>query len=614
MTGELQAASAEMQSYYEKLNNLNSRLQQKISELERIENDLTNLLAGSETATLFLDHEMRITWFTPTMTELFALAATDIGRPIGHFARKFSDTALLADAATVLNTLTTIEAEVISDTGQWFLRRMLPYRTRDGQVGGVVVTFTNITERHTASQKAEDARDYAEAIVASVNTPLVVVDAGLRIRTANAAFHRLFSLTRTDRDVDLIETISCGDDGLSALRQPLEEVISRDQPITDLEIQLDLSGLGLRNLLLNARKLNLRAPGERLVLLSVDDITKRKLDDYVAKRLAAIVESSDDAIFSKTPEGVITSWNEGAERLLGYSAEDIIGRSVMTIVPPDRQREEREILARIGKGEPVRIAETIRYRSDGEPIWISLTLSPLRDDIGRIIGVSSIARDVTGLRRSRELRRTLLHELNHRMKNQMAVIQSIASQTMSHAETLAGARASFSARLANLSRAHDLLTRESWQYASLGDVVADTVEPHDPSGSRITFHGPEVRVGSAAAQIMAMALHELCTNALKHGALSSSGNVSINWEISGEGDDRQFLMDWSESGGPPVEKPMRRGFGSNLLERALAMQLGGKVLLEYAPGGFTCRIIAPIPAGQDLLGEPKEIADAEQAG
>ncbi|WP_292645879.1 CheR family methyltransferase, partial [Mesorhizobium sp.] len=142
---ELETSKEELQSFNEELNTVNSQLQHKISELEAVTNDLNNLLAGSETATLFLDEKFRIKWFAPATKELFDLVSTDIGRPIAHFARKFADDNLIIDAETVLKRLTSIDAEVPSDTGRWFLRRMLPYRTRDNRIAGVVVTFSDIT-------------------------------------------------------------------------------------------------------------------------------------------------------------------------------------------------------------------------------------------------------------------------------------------------------------------------------------------------------------------------------------------------------------------------------------------------------------------------------------
>lgn len=329
------------------------------------------------------------------------------------------------------------------------------------------------------------------------------------------------------------------------------------------------------------------------------DITERKRAEALAERLAAIVQSSDDAIISKNLDGTIISWNEGAERLLGYGTDEIIGKSIMTLVSPDRRDEEVDILDRVRRGQHIQHYETLRQRKDGSLVWVSLTISPLSDAAGKIIGASTIARDMTERRRADEHRKTLMDELNHRVKNMMAVIQSIATQTLGHASTLEEARTAFSSRLINLATAHDLLTRESWESANLAEIVSDTVKPHADGKTRFQIEGPGVRLSPSAALAMSMALHELSTNAAKYGALSNeNGQVVILWKIDGSGPARRLVLRWQESGGPPVAEPKTKGFGSRLIERALAAELGGEVRVDYEPSGLECTIIAPLPAGR----------------
>lgn len=333
------------------------------------------------------------------------------------------------------------------------------------------------------------------------------------------------------------------------------------------------------------------------------DITERKRAEELAERLAAIVESSDDAIIGKTLEGIVTSWNVGAERLFGYLAQEIVGKSIMMLVPPDRRDEELDILDRVRKGDHIQHYETLRRRKDGSDVWVSLTVSPLGGIGGKVAGASTIARDMTERRRADEHRKTLMDELNHRVKNTMAVIQSIASQTLGHATTLSEAREAFSARLINLATAHNVLTRESWQSADLAGVISDTVKPHTGGENRFEINGPALRLSPSAALAISMALHELSTNAAKYGALSrDTGHVVVAWKIEREGADRRLVLHWQESGGPPVAEPKRKGFGSRLIERALAAELGGEVRVSYQSPGLECTIIAPLPAGQELLG------------
>jgi len=196
-----------------------------------------------------------------------------------------------------------------------------------------------------------------------------------------------------------------------------------------------------------------------------------------------------------------------------------------------------------------------------------------------------------------------MDELNHRVKNTLAVIQSIASQTLGHAASLDEAREAFGARLLNLATAHDTLTRESWQSATLADIVSDTIKPHAGGPNRFRVEGPDIRLTPTAALAVSMAVNELGTNAAKYGALcSESGHVAISWRIEGEGDDRRLLLLWKESGGPPVVPPTRRGFGSRLIERALASELDAEVSVSYDTSGLVCMINAPLPIEEAIGG------------
>ncbi|HEX8379323.1 MAG TPA: sensor histidine kinase, partial [Allosphingosinicella sp.] len=195
--------------------------------------------------------------------------------------------------------------------------------------------------------------------------------------------------------------------------------------------------------------------------------------------------------------------------------------------------------------------------------------------------------------RAEEHQRLLINELNHRVKNTLASVQGIAFQTLRGEMPLAEARARFEARLIALSRAHDLLTEENWGGASLERVVKDAVEHLAGEAARVDVEGEPLRLAPRAALALAMALHELGTNAAKYGALSvEGGRVSISWEQAGD----RLRLEWRESGGPPVEPPSRRGFGSRLIERGLAADLGGTAALRFEPAGLRCEIEASLAA------------------
>lgn len=328
------------------------------------------------------------------------------------------------------------------------------------------------------------------------------------------------------------------------------------------------------------------------------DVTERRRDEQLSYRLAAIVESSEDAIVSKSLDGIITSWNRGAERLFGYTAEEVIGQSILLLIPPDRRAEEPAILARIRCGERTEPYETVRLRKGGSPVDVSLSVSPIRDVQGRIIGASKIARDITERRKAERHRDLLINELNHRVKNTLATVQSIAAQSFPRGSADPEARAAFEGRLFALSDAHSLLTREHWEGVGLRELTLQALEPFanggEPSG-RFTVEGEDIHLRPNVALAVAMAFHELATNATKYGALSNdAGRIAITWR-SGDG---RLRLRWEERNGPAVAPPARKGFGSRLVERGLAHELNGIVRLDYAPEGVVCEVDMPMPAGK----------------
>lgn len=335
--------------------------------------------------------------------------------------------------------------------------------------------------------------------------------------------------------------------------------------------------------------------GELLQILG-DALLREHYRRRQYEQAAAIVNFSDDAIISTDLESVVTSWNRGAERLFGYAAQEAIGMPVTLFTPAEAIEEESGILQRIRRGEKIDPYETVRHRKDGTLLDVSLSVSPLVDARGRIAGMSAIARDVTERKRQQRQRELLVHELNHRVKNTLAMVQSLAMQTLRHAATPAEGRAAFEARLVALAKAHDVLTREHWEGASLNKVVADAVAAYsgDFQESRFRIAGPFVRLRPKAVLALSMALHELATNAVKYGALANAtGNVEITWRLI-PGDPRRFQLRWAESGGPPVEAPRRRGFGSYLIEQGLAYDLAGEARLTFARAGLVYTIDAPL--------------------
>jgi PAS domain S-box-containing protein len=322
----------------------------------------------------------------------------------------------------------------------------------------------------------------------------------------------------------------------------------------------------------------------------IRDITEKKRSENAEALLAAIVTSSSDPILSKTLDGTVTSWNTAAEGLFGYSDLEIIGQSIRTLVPADRQDEEDRILSRIAAGERVESFETVRLCKDGRMIEVSVTISPVRNQSGTIIGASKIIRDITEKKRAAQQIHLLLSEVNHRAKNILSVVQAIARQTVASNPT--DYLATFLERIQALSASQDLLIRDAWRGTYIEDLVHVQLEAFkDLIGTRVASNGQRLQLVPAAAQTMGLALHELVTNASKHGALSNSeGCIDIAWRHEGD----QFFFSWAERNGPPVEVPSRSGFGTKILSSIVKLSLDAQVEMDYLHSGFIWHIRCPV--------------------
>ena len=276
------------------------------------------------------------------------------------------------------------------------------------------------------------------------------------------------------------------------------------------------------------------------------DITDRKRAEEVGQRLVAIVESSDDAILSKNLDGIIASWNRGAERLFGYTADEIVGKSVTMLIPAERIDEEPEILGRIRRGEHIDHYETVRLRKDGSLVDISLSVSPVKDGHGNIIGASKIARDITERKQAQARQDMLTRELHHRTKNIFAVVQAVVLRSFAGKQTVKDAQTTAMNRLQSLANTHALLIDKAWHGADIAEVVRTEMSPYE---DRVTIEGPTVILTAQAAQNFALALHELATNAAKYGALSTqTGQVRISWSVSETNGDGQFHLSLARAG------------------------------------------------------------------
>ena len=320
------------------------------------------------------------------------------------------------------------------------------------------------------------------------------------------------------------------------------------------------------------------------------DITERKRSEEAALRLAAIIESSDDAIVSKDLDGIITSWNGGAERIFGYLAEEIIGKPIMILIPPDHQKEEEAIMERIRRGQRVEHYQTVRQRKHGGLIDISLTVSPVRNAQGIVIGASKIARDITEHKRSEAQIVNLAREAEHRTKNILATV--LATVRLSQSDTSDDLKQLIEGRIDALAKVHTLFVESRWAGAELHRLATQELLAYSgEKEARVRIEGPAVMLEPSTAQTVAISLHELATNAAKYGSLSAAGGrVEILWSLTADG---RLSLRWIESGGPTATPPTHRGFGTRIMENMIG-QLKGEVRFDWRDQGLTCEIDLPL--------------------
>jgi len=472
---ELESSKEELQSLNEELSTINAQLDRKIVELAEASDDLRNLLKGNEIATIFLDTELRIKWFSPAIQTLFDLIDKDVGRPIANFTQKFAVGELLEKAKAAIEQLVTSEQEVLADDGRCLLLRVLPYRTRDNLIAGAVATFIDITDLKSTQAGIVAARDYAEAIVETIRDPLLALSGDLRVRSANSAFHETFGTSATDTTGRLVYELVDGQWNIPGLRTLLEEMIPTRQQIDDYEIALEVPRLGTRCMMLNARRIDGDDGRGELILLAMEDTTERR----------------DSA-----------------------------------------QHQE-----------------------------------------------------------------LLVGELSHRVKNTLAVVQSIAAQTLRHSNSLEAFGEAFQGRLQALAGANDAVIDGSWKGVTLRHIIQRSLRPFGVDRQVSLADGPELDLRPQACLALAMILHELATNAVKYGALSvPAGLVSIAWRRDPAGQEQKIAIDWTESDGPPVETPLRRGQGTRFIERSIAYELKGKASIAFERDGLRATLTFPSQA------------------
>jgi PAS domain S-box-containing protein len=436
--------------------------------------------------------------------------------------------------------------------------------------------------------RVEAAPDRAERLAGLLTLsyePMLVWQLNGPIEFWNTGAERLYGFT-------VEEAIGHSSHALLQTKFPVEF----NELITQLQNERSWSG-ELRHICKDGREVIVESRLQLLrdgTVIEVNrDVTERKQievdlreSEQQLRWLASIVQSSDDAIVSKNLDGIISSWNKGAERVFGYTAEEAVGQPITIVIPRDRQDEERTILTRIRRGERIDHFETVRQRKHGSLIVVSLTVSPVKNAEGKIVGASKIARDITEQKRTSDQIATLAREAEHRSKNLLANVQAMVN--LSQADAVADLKKVIEGRIQALANVHSLFVASRWIGAELSAVARQEFAPYSTSGGkRVRIDGPQVLLEPNTAQAVAVSLHELVTNAVKYGALSTAnGHIDLKWSQEADG---RLNLRWIETGGPTVQPPARTGFGGRIIEQMIA-QLKGESRFDWRAEGLICEI------------------------
>jgi PAS domain S-box-containing protein len=351
------------------------------------------------------------------------------------------------------------------------------------------------------------------------------------------------------------------------------------------------------------------ARGKPIRYSGVDiDITERKAAEAALAdselRYRALVDNASDIVATMDLDMRVTSVNPAVERILGYAPDEVIGTLLSRYVPADQMPTHKEMMRRRFEGTEAMRYETNLLRKDGQRCAVEVNSKLVLDPLGQPVGVHSIARDVTERRNAEARQMLLMRELQHRTKNILAVVQSIVLNTLARGHSVEAAREAIVGRLQAISRAQEFVAAGKAGGAPLRELVEGQLATF---AGRARIDGPPVYAGAPFAQMFALVIHELATNAAKYGSLSQPrGHVVITWEVRNEASEPQLTFSWLERDGPPVAAPTHQGFGSRLISAALS----GTPRIAFDGQGFAYTVDVPLA---DVTRASKPLATADEA-
>ncbi|OAB63863.1 hypothetical protein AY599_18650 [Leptolyngbya valderiana BDU 20041] len=603
--------------------------------------DIANLLHSSLLPAIVLDGALRIRRWTPEAHVLLNLHDGHTGRPIHDLNSVCIDEGMFEDAQEVINGLAPVEQEIQDEHGAWYIRRVLPYRTADGRIDGVVVTFSQVTRLKdlTAALTAqrEQQRAAADAGVLALREEdfVSVSEHVVRIvsRTLDCPMCKVLELTDDQKGLLLLAGVGWHDGLIGKATVPNDRgsqagyTLEASGPVVVGDLQAETRFQGPALLTDHAVRSGISviifgATGKPYGVLGVHSTEPRAFDEHqvafvqqmanvlgvALQRLAAIrevdesrrtlqsiIDNAPAAIFAKDLQGRFILSNAAHARALGVSHGEVLGKRDEDLAP---SRELAELyrgndVEVTQHGEPIEFEEHIDI--DGKAASFISQKFPLRSAAGEIYAVCGISTDITERKRSEAHLRLVMSELNHRVKNTLASVQALARVTARNAPSMEAFRKAFADRLTSMGVAHSLLTRSDWRGANIGDIIVSELEPRIGARDALEMEGPRLAIKPKSALSLHMAIHEMATNAAKYGALSSHhGRLRVAWRVVSAKEGEGVEITWTERGGPRLEGMKPEGFGSQMIRDMLAYELEGKVVFAYEPEGLNARIWFPL--------------------
>jgi len=475
-----------------------------------------------------------------------------------------------------------------------------PIKDSHGRVFGIFAEGSDVTEAKLSEEGLRASEARIRGILEGMTEGFVLLDLDFRVLQINREGLRIDGRPESEivgRSHWEVWPASAGTSVDDAYRRAMVERVP-----TTIEHHYDFDG---RSVWLELRIFPVEGSGVAAFFRNVTE--RREAAEALSTseaRLKAVLENVPvGIIITEAPSGRVVTGNPHAERIFRHpilETPNFDAYGQWRLHHPDgspARPHEYPVARALLTGEATEPEEYLYRRGDGGLIWIRLAAAPIRNDEGQVVASVVAVVDIDQEKKAEQHQELLINELNHRVKNTLATVQSITSQTLRNASTMEEARSALESRLFALSRAHDVLTRENWESASLRDVVAEAMAPYRHERERrLHVQGPEARVPPRMALALAMALQELATNAVKYGALSNAtGTVDIRWRVARK-DTARLHLTWTEEGGPPVLGPRRRGFGTRLIERSLAHDLNGRAEIRFSSEGVICIVDAPLDA------------------